>query len=134
MVDARAGLEPAAPHRALRGDQQRRGGIGDLAGHGCGDAAAGDERLECRHLLERGAHARRLVLLQAVDGGYFARKEAALDGRDRAAVALEREFLHLPPGDIPLPGDHFCCAELRHLLTAIALAPAARVTERVSVT
>jgi hypothetical protein len=55
----------------------------------------------------------------------------ALDG---TAVALEREFLHLPAGDIPLRGDHFCGAELRNLLGAIALAPAARVAERVRVT
>src|SRR6267143_1813723 len=134
MVNARTGLELVAPYRALRGDQQRRGGIADLAGHGRSDAAAGGQRLERRHLLERGAHARRLILLQAVDGGCFAREETAPNGLERAAVALERELLHLPAGDIPLRGDHFGCAELRHLLGAIALAPTEETTEGVRVT
>src|SRR5438132_13651226 len=134
VVNARPGLELEALYRAFRGDQESGRRIGDLAGDGRRDAAAGRERLERRHLLERRAEARRLVLLEAADGCDLAPEEAAPDGLQRAAVALQRVLLHLPAADVPFRGGHFRGAELRHLLGAVALAPAAGAAEGVQVT
>ena len=126
------GLRPCVLHRALRGDQQRRGAVGDLARHRGGEAAA-LRRSGCSVAIFSSEVSRRgPSSCVTPSSGTISRVEAALvDGAERALVALERERLHVVARDVPLLGDHLGAAELRHLLRAVARDPALRAGERI---
>jgi hypothetical protein len=128
-MDARARPQAEALQRTRRGDQQRRGRVANLTRHCRRDTPAWCERRERGHLLERGACTRRLVAVQSVERCELADKVSARTGFEGAAVALQSEFLHLAAADVPLRGDHLRGTELRNLLRAVALAPAARAAE-----
>ena len=68
----------------------------DLAGHRGGDTPARGERLQLRHLLQCRPDPRRLIGAQAVQRCDLTLEGATRERGERAAVALQREFLHLP--------------------------------------
>ena len=98
-----------------------------------GDPAAGRQRLQAGHLLQRRL-ARALVGGEVCPSGRAtgsissAKRPSAIAG-PRALVGREGELLHLLAADVPLLGDHLGRAELADLLVAVPLA-ASRATRR----
>ena len=130
VVDPGARRQPCAARAASLDDQQRRRGVGDLAGQGGGDPAAVAQRLQARIRSSgcRGAgtrpprHRRRRR---------SRRRSSLVDGPTRPPVTRQRELLHLRPADAPLLGDQIGAAELGDLLAAVPRSPAGRAAERI---
>ena len=131
VADPGPRAQPVLAHGPGRGDQQRGGSVGDLAGQRGGDHPAVTQRLERRHLFRRGVPARALVGRDLAVRHDLGVERSRVDRAGRPPVAGQRVALHLLAADPPLGGDHVGRAELGDLLGAVPLPPAGRPAERV---